>query len=268
MQAPDKAKDCLTLKDISVTAGPKPILQIDSLHLHEREFTGVIGANGAGKSTLLKLCCGLVLPHQGSVKLCGREIASTPAWKRPRALKHIGYVPQSTEYNPDLPFTALEVVLMGITGTKPLTAPLTKNDREIARRWLDELGLDEYRNRTFRSLSGGEQQKTMIAAAMASDPKLLLLDEPGASLDFGWKEQLVAILEKLNDISHAATIFVSHEANLLPACCKRLVLLRSGRIAADGSTIDVLNSDHFRAVYGRNIKVTNLAGRWHAAANI
>ena len=163
-----------------------------------------------------------------------------------------------------MPFTLREVVAMGRTSTKPLLHRLDNKDYEIVDDWIDKLGLADNRNQTFRSLSGGEQQKTLIARAMAQKPRILMLDEPCSNLDFNWKYQITEIIEQLYKLTNVTILMVSHETNLLPACCNRAILLHKGNLIADGDTDEVLESSEFEQAYQMQFKTVNLCGRKYA----
>ncbi len=226
----------LILSNICVKRAGRIILNIENLQIKAGDFVGIIGTNGAGKTTLLKFCCGLIKPNAGMIKFDGMDLANLSAWSKTNLRKHIGYIPQQAEYNPDLPFTLREVVAMGRTSIKPLLQKLGKEDYEIVDGWIDKLGLSENRNQTFRSLSGGEQQKALIARAMAQKPRILMLDEPCSNLDFNWKYQITDIIEQLYNDMNITVLMVSHDTSLLPACCRRAVLLHKGNLIADGDT--------------------------------
>ncbi len=251
----------LLLSNIHVVRSGKVILNIENLQINSGDFLGIIGTNGAGKTTLLRLCCGLIKPNKGTVKFDEINITDLNAWKKSDFRKHIGYIPQQAEYNPDLPFTLRDVVAMGRTSIKPLLQRLDKNDYEIVDEWIDKLGLADNRNQTFRSLSGGEQQKALIARAMAQNPSILMLDEPCSNLDFNWKFQITDIIEELYNITKVTVLMVSHETSLLPSCCNRAILLHKGNLIADGDTDNVLSSKEFEQAYGMQFETVTLGGR-------
>jgi iron complex transport system ATP-binding protein len=251
----------LSLSNVEVRWKGRSILAIRDMQIRQGEFVGIIGTNGAGKTTLLKVCCGLIRPNRGMVKLDGRDLATLNAWRKANVRKHIGYIPQAAEYNAELPFTLRELVAMGRTSVKPLLRPLNKEDEEIVDNWIERLALTDHRSQTFRSLSGGEQQKALIARAMAQDPEILMLDEPCSNLDFNWKYQITEIIEQLHSESKITIMMVSHETSLLPAGCKRAVLLHEGGILTEGDIEKVLEPDVLEKAYRCRMDVLKLAGR-------
>jgi len=253
----------LTLSDIRVRSPGRTILQIDRLEIPRGDFVGVIGTNGAGKTTLLKVCAGLIRPEGGSVLLGGSDLTRLSAWRKCTLRKRIGYIPQSAEYNAELPFTVREVVAMGRTSVRPLLARLNAQDRAIVDLWIDALGLSSRRDQTFRSLSGGEQQKVLIARAMAQDPRILMLDEPCASLDFHWKHQISEIVERLHRETGLTVLMVSHDMSVLPSTCRRVVLMADGRLLGDGDPDAILTPEMLGRAYRGNLVATMLGGRRH-----
>ena len=251
----------LALSAIRIKRTGRVILEIDNLQIDSGAFVGIIGTNGAGKTTLLKLCCGLFRPNQGVIKFDDIDFTQLSSWRKNSLRKHIGYIPQSAEYNPDLPFTLREVVAMGRTSVKPLLKRLNREDYEIVDHWIDKLGLNELRNQTFRSLSGGEQQKTLIARAMAQEARILMLDEPCSNLDFNWSYQITQVIENLYNLTKVTVLMVSHQSNLLPDSCRRVILLHKGRIIADGLPDDVLTSAEFEKAYGCRVEMMKIGGR-------
>jgi ABC-type cobalamin/Fe3+-siderophores transport system ATPase subunit len=251
----------LLITDIQVRRAGRTILNIEKLQINAGDFVGIIGTNGAGKTTFLRLCCGLIKPNSGLIKFDDKSLSRLSTWEKSNVRKHIGYIPQQAEYNPDLPFTLREVVAMGRTSTKPLLKRLNSEDYDIVDSWIDKLGLSDYRNQTFRSLSGGEQQKALIARAMSQNPEILMLDEPCSNLDFNWKYQITEIIEQLYNMTKVTVLMVSHETSLLPACCHRAVLLHKGNLIAVGDIDEILESREFEQAYDCEIETLNIGGR-------
>jgi iron complex transport system ATP-binding protein len=131
--------------------------------------------------------------------------------------------------------------------------------------WLEKLGLGDRPSQIFSSLSGGEQQKALIARAMVQQPAILMLDEPGASLDFNWKYELSRIVEQVYVQTQVTVVMVSHEIHILPGVCRRVLLLDKGRIVADGAAEDVLSSRVLSDVYGCRVETVELIQRRYAA---
>jgi len=253
----------LMLSHVHIRRGGRTVLQIEGLEIPAGDFVGIVGANGAGKTTLLSVCAGLIRPDSGEVRHGNNELTRLGAWRKCEIRKHIGYIPQSAEYNAELPFTLREVVAMGRTSIRPLLAVLKAQDYAVVDHWIDVLGLSDRRNQTFRSLSGGEQQKTLVARAMAQDPRILMLDEACANLDFHWKYQISDIVEQLYHQTKMTVLMVSHDTSVLPRACGRVILLSGGRILADGGPQEVLSSDMLRRAYHGSLDSVVVGGRRH-----
>lgn len=256
----------LMLSNVLVRRSGRTILEIEHLDVPSGAFIGLIGENGAGKTTLLRVCAGLIESRGATVKLDGHDLTRLWPWRKSTLRRHIGYVPQSTQYNAELPFTVREVVAMGRTSVRPLMLPLSRRDHAIVDHWTDALGLSDRRRQTFRSLSGGEQQKVLIARAMAQEPRILMLDEPCANLDFAWRYQISDIVERLHRQTAVTVLLVSHDTSVLPPRCGRLILLQDGRVLADGRAEDVLTGDILRRAYGGRLEAVEIAGRRHIIA--
>ena len=214
-----------------------------SIEAARGDLVGVIGPNGSGKTTLLKLLGGTLAPSAGSVSLDGRPLSG---WSRRDAARRIAYVPQETHSSFD--FSVLDVVLMGRfphLGTFALEGP---EDLAIARRALASTGTSAFETRSFSTLSGGEKQRVVIASALAQSADLLLLDEPTASLDVGHQLEVTALLSRLNR-EGVTMVLSTHDLNFAASLCRRLVLLRGGRMLASGPTDEVLTADTVRALY-------------------
>lgn len=251
----------LELFDVRVHRGGRAVLQIDKLNVPAGDFLGIVGPNGAGKTTLLKVCAGLIKPGSGSVRLEGLDLDRLSGWRKCALRQHIGYIPQVAEYNAELPFTLREVVAMGRTSIRPLLTGLHANDRAVVDHWIDAVGLHDRRDQTFRSLSGGEQQKALIARAMTQDPRILMLDEACANLDFHWRYQISNMVEHLYRQAGMTVLMVSHETSVLPQACRRAILLAEGRILADGAVPDVLSPDLLRRAYQGDLRAVDVDGR-------
>ncbi len=189
------------LKDISVNYGEVTALENINLSIFQHDFLGIIGPNGGGKSTLLKVLLGLVKPNSGSVSIFGKPPE--------QARSQIGYVSQRYSFDRDFPASVWDVVMMGRYGRAGLFRRYSDDDRAAAEKALVRVGMQDYRNKQIGRLSGGQQQRVFVARALVSEPKLLLLDEPTASIDPTMQTEFYELLEKLKKI--LTIILVSHD---------------------------------------------------------
>lgn len=223
------------------------------LNLGRGELLGIVGPNGAGKSTLLRLLAGLLKPRSGTV--CFRNTTLGRLAARERA-RHIAYLPQRPPG--ELAVTAFEVVLMGRFPHRTYSLFETGRDVEICREAMQLTETSELADRGMDTLSGGEAQRVHLAAALAQQPELLLLDEPTAALDL--YHQLVAfdLLVRLTREQGLACVVVTHNLNLAGRHSDRVVLLDDGSIAAAGRPEDVLTDEVLAPVYGVRFSVHRL----------
>jgi len=251
----------LKLSQVQVTAGRRKILDVEKLKIRAGEFVAITGTNGAGKSTLMKVCCGLIKPDRGSVEFNDINIYKVTGWKQSNLRKRIGYIPQAAEYNAELPFTVGEVVAMGPTVAKSLLRRLDSNDRKTIDYWIEQVGLSDRKKQTFRSLSGGQQQKVLVARAMATKPGVLMFDEPCSNLDFNWKYQITEMIDKLYQANKMTILMVCHEINLLPQSCNRVILLHDGKVVANGDKKQVINSPAIKDAYQCEMETVRIGDR-------
>ena len=208
-------KEIVTLKNISVNFEGNTVLHNHNLTIYDDDFIGIIGPNGGGKTTLLKVILGLVKPSEGEIRVFG----TSPE----KARRHIGYVPQMMEVERDFPISVRDTVLMGRLAHKGLFRSHNKKDFEEVDRALEVVEMSEMKNRKTGSLSGGERQRVMIARALASEPKLLLLDEPTASIDPKLKTDIYDLLNSLKD--QMAIILVTHDIGVISSHVDKVACL-------------------------------------------
>lgn len=168
------------------------VLSNVSLRVFPGEFIGLIGPNGGGKTTLLKLIMGFLKPSQGKIHVLGKSPRS-----HSEVQLHVAYVPQTTRFDRQFPISVLEVVLAGLLSKLPWYGRFHQKDRQLALDMLEKVGLADFANKSFGTLSGGQAQRVLIARALVSDPKLLLLDEPTASVDSQAEADIYSILKEL-----------------------------------------------------------------------
>lgn len=230
------------------------LLQEMNLAVRQGDFLGLIGANGSGKTTMLKLLSGFLRPSSGKVLLKGRDILTLSSRERARSL---AVVPQIV--TTPLPYTVRQIITMGRTTRLAFFSPLSNKDHGIVEQVIDELDLQGIQNRRFNELSGGERQRIIIAAALAQEPELLLLDEPTAALDLGHKIKLMRTLKNLQ-ARGIAIMVISHDIELMARYCDRLTLLYRGQLLASGTASEVINPDLIKRAYDCDVEVCLKAG--------
>lgn len=235
--------------NIQVSFGSKTILQDISLAIQDKEFVGIIGPNGSGKSTFLKCLYRVLQPSGGKIYFDGSELSSLS--HRDTALK-MAVVAQHSTVNFD--FSVLEMVLMGRSPYKGLLDRDKIDDYEIARYALEQVGLSDFENRNFNTLSGGEQQRVILARALAQRTECLVLDEPTNHLDIKYQLELMTIVKRLD----ATVVSAIHDLNLAAIYCDRIIALKDGHIVCSGTPQDVLSSDTIRHIYGVSAMVQTL----------
>lgn len=235
--------------NIQVSFGSKTILQDISLAIQDKEFVGIIGPNGSGKSTFLKCLYRVLQPNGGKIFFDGTEMSSLS--HRDTALK-MAVVAQHSTVNFD--FSVLEMVLMGRSPYKGLLDRDQLDDYEIARHALSEVGLSDFESRNFNTLSGGEQQRVILARALAQRTECLVLDEPTNHLDIKYQLELMTIVKRLD----ATVVSAIHDLNLAAIYCDRIIALKDGHIVCSGTPQDVLSSDTIRHIYGVSAMVQTL----------
>ena len=228
-----------------------------SFSLAEGEVTCVLGPNGGGKTTLFRTVLGLLEKHSGSISLEGQSIETV---SRTEIAKLIGYVPQG--HSAYFAYTVRDFVLMGRTAHVGLFSVPGLADHAVADRALDSLGIGHLADRPVTEISGGERQLALVARALAQEPRLLVLDEPTASLDFG---NQVRVLERIVALARTgiAILFATHDPDHAFLCAQRALLLAEGRVLEAGAPREVIRPDTLRRLYGVSVQVLPLAGGGH-----
>jgi zinc/manganese transport system ATP-binding protein len=263
--------ELLRLDGVTVRLSGREVLHDVSFTIRPGEFTGLIGPNGAGKTTILRVILGLLPASAGTVTVAGQPdegrghgragLAGLIGLGRAgRRGSVIGYVPQKLLIEPDMPLRVRDVVALGIDGNR-LGVPLpSRARRELVAETLRAVGADGYADARVGELSGGEQQRVMIAHALISRPKLLLLDEPLANLDIRSAQGIVAVLDRLAREQQIAVLISAHDMNPLAPVMDRIVYVAAGR-AAVGSADEVLRTDVLSRLYGQHVDVLHVHGR-------
>ena len=229
-----------------------------SFSLRDGEVMCVLGPNGGGKTTLFRTLLGLLPPHGGTISLEG---ASLESLSRRQIAQQIGYVAQG--HSAYFAFTVLDFVLMGRTAHVSVFSVPGRKDREVAERVLESLGIAALARRPVTEISGGESQLALVARALAQEPRLLVLDEPTASLDFG---NQVHVLQKISALAATgiSILFSSHDPDHAFLTSHRALLLAEGRALEIGPPAQVIRPDSLQRLYGVSVEVLALAGGRHA----
>jgi zinc/manganese transport system ATP-binding protein len=248
----------LTLDGIGVRLGGRQVLSDVTFSLEKGDFTGIIGPNGAGKTTLLRVILGLIEPSGGRVLVDGEPLHRKTLHNKNRAA--IGYVPQKLVIDQDLPLRARDVVSLGLDGHRLGFGFPSRQRRELVDAALADVGADGYADARVGELSGGEQQRVLVAHALISRPKLLLLDEPLANLDLRSGQEIVTVLGKLAREHEISVLLSAHDMNPLLAVMDRIVYVANGQ-AASGPTDEVVTSEGLSKLYGHHVDVVRVHGR-------
>jgi zinc/manganese transport system ATP-binding protein len=244
----------LSLQDVSVRLGRRPILTDVNLEVSQGEFIAVLGPNGAGKSTLMRAILGLVPLAAGSVRVLGRS----PVQARPL----IGYLPQRHGFDRAVRIRGLDLVRLGLDGTRwgvPLAiTPAARTRRRAERQRVADMialvGAESYAHRPVGELSGGEQQRLLIAQALVRHPRILILDEPLDGLDLPNQTSVAALLRRIASSEEVSVLLVAHDVNPLLEYLDRVIYLASGRALA-GPVQAVITAPTLSELYGAQIEV-------------
>ncbi len=244
--------EVLAVDRVSVSFSGRPVLREVTFSLGAGEFCGLIGTNGAGKTTLLRTILGFQAPLAGRVRV---DRASDQD-----GLPAIGYVPQKITLDSSIPVRARDVVALGLDGHRFGLSFSTKKRQGLVAEMLAAVGAEKFADQRVGNLSGGEQQRVLIAHALIRRPRLLLLDEPLANLDMRSAAEIASLLRRLS-VEHRITVLLStHDMNPLLPLMDRVVYLANGR-AASGATDDVIRTDVLSRLYGYHIDVVRVHDR-------
>jgi len=239
----------IALRSVSVTLGGKQVVDDVGLEVGRGEWVTLIGPNGAGKSTLLRAIAGLV-PFDGAIMLDGEPLERL---RRRDVARRLAFVPQSPLLPPDM--EVREYVLLGRT---PHIGPFgseSRRDVAAARRALERLELGSFAERRLHTLSGGEQQRVVLARALAQEAPLLLLDEPTTALDIGRQQQALELVAELRAQGPLTVLSAMHELTLALQYADRLALLSGGQLVAAGAPAEIATESLLAEHYGADVQV-------------
>jgi iron complex transport system ATP-binding protein len=256
--------DVLELVDVSVVREGRALVEQVSWSVSEGERWVILGPNGAGKTTLLNVASSYLYPTSGTVQILGEKLGGVDVFElRPR----IGMAGAAMAEKMPRRQTVLETVLTAAYGmTATWREDYEKVDEDRARAFLDRLGMSDFLDRKFGTLSEGERKRTLIARALMSDPELLLLDEPAAGLDLGGREDLVRRLGRLaRDPIAPSMIMVTHHVEEIAPGFTHVLMIRQGKVVASGPLGTTLTSRNLSLCFGLPLVVEQRGDRWTAA---
>lgn len=228
----------------------EPVLKGLSFEVGAGKMLAVLGPNGSGKSTLLKTIVGILSPSSGSLLIDGRDLAGVSRRERARL---IGYVAQESAVR--FPLSSMEFVLQGRFAQGRLIGFESDEDVREAERAMDLTETTPLASRILSELSGGERQRVMLARALASRPKLLVLDEPVANLDISHQVKMLDLVSRLVTDDAMSAVVVTHELNLAAEFATEVLLLKAGEVVAFGEPAEVLNEELLRTVFETDLLV-------------
>ncbi len=243
----------LRVEDVTFSYTSTPILEEITMELSESEMLGIVGPNGAGKSTLIRCIDRILRPKRGSILLDGQEVAEMSMIA---IAKNLGYVPQTTSRT--FPTTVFDTVLVG---RRPHIG--WRSSRKDTKKVVEVLKLMEIEDlamREFNELSGGQQQKVLIARALAQEAGVLLLDEPTSNLDIQHQLEVMEIISDLVAEKGVSAIMAVHDLNLASRYTDRVIIMKAGRIFGAGSPSDILTPENIRSVYNVEARVIDHDG--------
>ncbi len=242
----------IQIENLHMQLGGRMILENISITINEGEFIAILGPNGAGKSTLLKLLLGLYKPTSGKILILGKQAK--------RGNNEIGYAPQRRTLEADLALRARDVVGFGLDGNKwGIGLPNVKRTKKINNA-LEEVDMLRLSDMPVGKLSGGEQQRLLIAQALLTNPKILFLDEPLSNLDISHSQAIVSLLTKIAKSRNITILLVTHDVNPLLSAINRVVYIANGH-AAIGKPEDVITTKQLSELYNSSVEVVNSKGR-------
>ncbi|QYO65673.1 ABC transporter ATP-binding protein [Leptolyngbya sp. 7M] len=237
----------LSVKDITIRYGPCDVLSNISFDMREGEMIALLGPNGAGKTTLIKALNGILPVAEGDILLDEKPLGT---YSRREIAKRIAVVAQENETK--FPVTVLEFVLSGRFASGSAFGWESEDDIESAKRALSECDLADFGSRLMNELSGGERQRVVLARAIATDAKILLLDEPTANLDLRHQAMMFRLVRERCDSEDYSAVVITHDLNLAAEFANKLLLLKQGTIYVAGAATDVLTGPNIREVFGVN----------------
>ncbi|WP_373071946.1 metal ABC transporter ATP-binding protein [Sulfurimonas sp.] len=232
------------VKNLSFNVGGVDILSNVSLQIYNSQYIGIIGPNGGGKTTLIRLLLGLEKPTSGEIKIYGKKLSKFHKWNK------IGYVPQRASHvDINFPATVLDIVKMGRTPQRKLFSKMSLEDHRLVEDAMKQMDITHLKDKMVGTLSGGQRQRVMIARALASEPEVLILDEPNTGVDIKSQNRFYALLRELNKNKKITIVFITHDIGVIADDIARLFTVNQNVITCNNPK-QALSCDEMSELYG------------------
>jgi zinc transport system ATP-binding protein len=232
------------VKNLSFNVGGVDILSNVSLQIFNSQYIGIIGPNGGGKTTLIRLLLGLEKPTSGEIKIYGKKLSKFNAWHK------IGYVPQrAAQVDINFPGTVLDIVKMGRVAQRKLFSKMSSEDHRLVEDAMKQMDIIHLKDKMVGTLSGGQRQRVMIARALASEPEVLILDEPNTGVDVKSQNRFYSLLKKLNKEKNITIVFITHDIGVIADDIARLFTVNQKVITCNNPK-QALSCDEMSELYG------------------
>ncbi len=240
----------IKIENLSVGYFRKEVIENLSVDFEQGEFCALLGPNGAGKSTLLKSIIGFLIPEKGEVLIKNKSVSN---WNKNDLARNISFIPQDFKLQFD--YLVEELVLMGRFPYVGYWQSYSQKDKEITQNVLKQLDLLKLRKKQFSQLSGGERKRVTIARALAQETDILLMDEAFANLDINHQLEIMQLLSEINLKQKKLIILVSHNINLASEYCQRILMMKHGKLIADGNPEEIITTENLKKLYETNLKI-------------
>ena len=238
----------ISIDNVSFSYNKARVVENIHLEIKQGEYVGIIGPNGSGKTTLLRLIVGLLRPQSGNVYLFGKPLKDITDWTK------IGYIPQkAAQFDSHFPITVNEVVSLGRIAKKGLFGKFASNDYHIMDHVLEMAGIADLKQRLMSQLSGGQQQRVFIAKALASEPDILILDEPTVGVDVESQEKFYTLLSHLNKKEGKTIVIVSHDIDVIANEVSTIACINK-HLVYHGAPKQFIKEDYIEKLYGKGRK--------------
>ena len=240
----------IKISNLTVGYFRKEVIENLSVDFEQGEFIALLGPNGAGKSTLLKSIIGFLIPEKGEVLIKNKSVSN---WNKKDLARNISFIPQDFKLQFD--YLVEDLVLMGRFPYVGYWQSYSQKDQEITQNVLKQLDLFKLRKKQFSQLSGGERKRVTIARALAQETDILLMDEAFANLDINHQLEIMQLLSEINLKQKKLIILVSHNINLASEYCQRILMMKEGKLIADGYPEEIITTENLKELYETNLKI-------------